>query len=324
MRCPGREQGLQGSRHQFADRCSGGERTLSQALDQAAWKTHRQNVLAVGDGHRCGQLLGLAQVAVGLAIRDGELAGEALDGVRQVRALLQQRTGEIEPLGFLGVADAGHVTYNIYSTCLMSSLALEAANALKREVTFCVGGVISPVLANIYLHYVLDQWVGRKWRPREARGEMIFVRYADDYVAGFQHRKDAERFLRDLKERLGQFGLELHPDKTRLIEFGRFAMADRKKRGQGRPETFDFLGMTHYCRQTRKGHFGLGRKPVAKRMSRTLNAIRAKLRRRMHADTLETGRWLGQVLRGWYNYFAVPTSYPYLARFEQRVNAYSD
>ena len=181
------------------------------------------------------------------------------------------------------------------------------------------GSVISPVLANIYLHYVLDLWVGRKWRPREARGVMIFVRYADDYVAGFQHRQDAERFLRDLKERLGQFGLELHPDKTRLIEFGRFAIADRKKRGQGRPETFDFLGMTHYCRQTRKGHFGLGRKPVAKRMSRTLKAIRAQLRRRMHADKVETGKWLGQVLRGWYNYFAVPTSYPYLARFEQRV-----
>ena len=181
------------------------------------------------------------------------------------------------------------------------------------------GSVISPILANIYLHYVLDQWVARKWRPREARGEMIFVRYADDYVAGFQRRKDAERFLRDLKERLGQFGLELHPDKTRLIEFGRFAIADRKKRGQGRPETFDFLGMTHYCRLTRKGHFGLGRKPVAKRMSRTLKAIRVQLRRRMHADEVETGRWLGQVLRGWYNYFAVPTSYPYLAKFEQRV-----
>ena len=181
------------------------------------------------------------------------------------------------------------------------------------------GSVISPVLANVYLHYVLDLWVGRKWRPQEARGEMIFVRYADDYVAGLQHKEDAERFLKDLKERLGQFGLELHPDKTRLIEFGRYAIANRKTRGQGRPETFDFLGMTQYCRQTRKGRFGLGRKPVAKRMSRTLKAIRAKLRRRMHADQVETGQWLGRVLRGWYNYFAVPTSHPYLRRFERRV-----
>ena len=181
------------------------------------------------------------------------------------------------------------------------------------------GSVISPCLANVYLHYVLDLWVARKWRPKEARGEMIFIRYADDYVAGFQKREDAERFLRDLKGRLGQFGLELHPDKTRLIEFGRFAEMDRKKRGQGRPETFDFLGMTHYCRRTRKGQFGLGRKPVAKRMSRTLKAIREKLRKRMHDDEVETGKWLGTVLAGWYNYYAVPTSHLYLRRFEHRL-----
>ena len=181
------------------------------------------------------------------------------------------------------------------------------------------GSVISPILANIYLHYVLDLWVARKWRPREARGEMIFVRYADDYVAGFQRREDAERFLGGLKDRLGQFGLELHPGKTRLIEFGRFAEADRRKRGAGRPETFDFLGMTHYCRRTRAGRFGLGRKPVAKRMSRTLKAIRKRLRQRMHADEVETARWLGMVLRGWFNYFAVPTSHVYLRRFEQRL-----
>ena len=181
------------------------------------------------------------------------------------------------------------------------------------------GSVISPVLANVYLHYVLDLWVARKWRPQEARGEMIFVRYADDYVAGFQHRGDAERFLRDLEERLGQFGLDLHPDKTRLLEFGRFAAANRRRRGQGRPETFDFLGMTHYCRRTWKGGFGLGRKPIAKRMSRTLKAIRKKLRRRRHADVEETGRWLASVLRGWYAYFAVPTSHPYLRRFARRL-----
>ena len=144
---------------------------------------------------------------------------------------------------------------------------------------------------------MLDLWVARKWRPQEARGTMIFVRYADDYVAGFQHRGDAERFLRDLEERLGQFGLDLHPDKTRLLEFGRFAAANRRRRGQGRPETFDFLGMTHYCRRTRKGGFGLGRKPIAKRMSRTLKAIRKKLRRRRHADVEESGRWLARGAR---------------------------
>ena len=161
------------------------------------------------------------------------------------------------------------------------------------------GSVLAPVLANVYLQYVLDLWVGRKWRPQEARGARIFVRYADEYVAGLQHKEDAERFLKELQERLGQCGLELHPDKTRRIEFGRYAIANRKTRGQGRPETFDFLGRTQYCRQTSKGRCGLGRKPVAQRRSRTLQAIRAKLRRRMHAEQGETGKWLGRVLRGW-------------------------
>ena len=146
MRFPGREQGLQGSRHQFADRRSSGQRTLPQAPDQAARKPDRKDVLAVRDGHGCAQLLGLAQVAIGLAGRDGELLGEAFDGVRQVRVLLQQRAGKIEPAGFLGIADARHVTYNIYSTCLVSSLVFERADALEREVTFCVGGVTTPIL----------------------------------------------------------------------------------------------------------------------------------------------------------------------------------
>ena len=147
MRFPGCQQGLEGSRHQFADRRSGGERTRSQTPDQATRKPDGQDILAVGDRNGCGQLLGFAQVAIGLASRDGELAGEAFDGVGQVRILLQQRAGEIEPAGFLGIADAGHVTYNIYSTCLMSSLVIARADALEREVTFCVGGVTVPLWA---------------------------------------------------------------------------------------------------------------------------------------------------------------------------------
>ena len=181
------------------------------------------------------------------------------------------------------------------------------------------GSVVSPLLANVYLHYVLDLWVARKWRPQEARGEMIIVRYADDYVVGFEHRGDAERFLRNLKVRFARFGLELHPGKTRLLEFGRYAEANRRSRGQGRPETFDFLGFTHYCRKDRRGRFGLGRKPAAERMRRTLKAIRERLRRRMHADLLETARWLGRVLKGWLNYFAVPSSYRYLQQFVLRL-----
>ena len=181
------------------------------------------------------------------------------------------------------------------------------------------GSIVSPILANIYLHYVLDLWFQRKWRVQTARGDTIIVRYADDFVVGFQYKRDAERFLRDLKERLASFSLELHPDKTRLIEFGKFAMADRRARGEGRPETFDFLGFTHYCRTTRKGRFGLGRKPIGKRVNRTLKRIKAELRRRMHHNVYEVAAWLGRVLGGWLRYYAVPTSFPFLKRFVLRL-----
>ena len=162
-------------------------------------------------------------------------------------------------------------------------------------------------------------WFQKKWRSHEVRGDAIIVRYADDFVVGFQHKRDAERFLDAAKERFGRFELDLHPDKTRLIEFGRFAQKDRRQRGQGRPETFDFLGFTHYCTKTRRGHFQLGRKPVAKRMSRTLKRIKEALRRRMHEKVEDTARWLGNVLDGWLNYFAVPTSYRFLQRFVLRL-----
>ena len=181
------------------------------------------------------------------------------------------------------------------------------------------GSVVSPVLANIYLHYVLDLWFQKKWRSHEVRGDAIIVRYADDFVAGFQHKRDAERFLDAAKDRFGRFGLDLHPDKTRLIEFGRYATQRRQERGQGRPETFDFLGFTHYCAASRGGRFQLGRKPVAKRMSRTLKRIKAVLRRRMHHDVKTTAKWLGKVVDGWLNYFAVPTSFRYLYRFVLRL-----
>ena len=181
------------------------------------------------------------------------------------------------------------------------------------------GSVISPILANVYLHYVLDLWFQKKWRNHEVNGDSIIVRYADDLVAGFQHERDAERFLEAVKERFGRFDLELHPDKTRLIEFGRYAHERRRQRGQGRPETFDFLGFTHYCTRTRRGHFQLGRKPVAKRMRRTLKGIAEALRRRMHHDAKAMAKWLGKVVDGWLNYFAIPTSHRYLERFTTRL-----
>lgn len=181
------------------------------------------------------------------------------------------------------------------------------------------GAVISPILANIYLHYVLDLWF-QAWRSsRRVVGEAYIVRYADDFVLCFQHKWEAERLLRDLKERLEQFGLSLHSGKTRLLEFGRTAEKSRKQRGLGRPETFDFLGFTHYCRKDRKGRFGLGRKPIAKRMARFLKRVKQELIRRRHRDVRETGIWLGQVLNGWLNYYAVPTSYVFLARCYERL-----
>jgi len=182
------------------------------------------------------------------------------------------------------------------------------------------GAVISPLLANVYLHYVFDLWVD-VWRRRVARGDVIIVRYADDLVLGFQHRADAERFLGEFKERLAKFGLELHPDKTRLIEFGRYAARDRKQHGKGRPETFTFLGFTHYCGQRHKtGTFIVWRITAKKRMVAKLKAIKAELQRRMHDRVTEVGAWLRKVVNGYYQYHAVPGNIGQLSTFRQRVN----
>ena len=153
------------------------------------------------------------------------------------------------------------------------------------------GGVISPLLANVYLHYVFDLWANR-WRKRNATGDVIIVRYADDFVVGFQHRAEAERFASELRERLAEFGLELNAEKTRLLEFGRFAAERRQERGEGKPATFDFLGFTHQCGKTRNGKFALKRQPMAKRMRRKLKEVRKELRRRMHLPRVVQGAWL--------------------------------
>jgi group II intron reverse transcriptase/maturase len=168
------------------------------------------------------------------------------------------------------------------------------------------GAVISPILANLYLHYVLDVWVDQ-WRRKEASGDVIIVRYADDAVLGFQHRYEAERFLAQLRERLAKFGLELNSEKTRLIEFGRFAALNRKRRGQGRPETFNFLGFIHMCGTSYKaGNFTIPRKTIGKRMAAKLKEIKAELKRRMHESTADTLKWLQSVVRGYFQYHAVP------------------
>ncbi len=160
------------------------------------------------------------------------------------------------------------------------------------------GAVVSPLLANVYLHYVFDLWV-EAWRKKEAKGDVIVVRYADDLVVGFEHRAEAERFWEAFRERLAKFGLELHAEKTRLIEFGRFAVQDRKRRGEGKPETFTFLGFTHYCGKRRsKGAFMVWRKTAKKRMVAKLHAIKAELRRRMHEPVASVGAWLQRVVIG--------------------------
>ncbi len=180
------------------------------------------------------------------------------------------------------------------------------------------GASASPLLANVYLHYVLDLWAVW-WRSHHARGEVIIVRFADDFIVGFQYEQDARRFLVELRPRLAKFGLELHPDKTRLIEFGRFAARDRAARGRGRPETFDFLGFTHICGTDRNGRFQLKRVTIAKRLRAKLAEIKVQLRRRMHESIPEQGRWLASVLRGHTAYYAVPGNIDAVQAFRDQV-----
>jgi RNA-directed DNA polymerase len=180
------------------------------------------------------------------------------------------------------------------------------------------GATISPLLGNVYLHYVFDLWADQ-WRRRHAHGDVILTRYADDFVAGFEHHDDAERFLADLRERFAQFGLELAEHKTRLIEFGRHAARDRARRGQGKPETFDFLGFTHVCARTRKGRFLLRRVTVKQRMRAKLQAVKAELRRRAHLPIPEQARWLAAVLRGHLAYYAVPTNSKAIGAFRDQL-----
>jgi RNA-directed DNA polymerase len=189
----------------------------------------------------------------------------------------------------------------------------------KTEVGTAQGAVVSPLLANIYLHYVFDLWV-RHWRKHHATGDVIVLRYADDIVVGFEHRADAERFLAEWRKRLQKFGLELHPDKTRLIEFGRHATENRKRRGEGKPEVFDFLGFTHICGKTRKtGRFIVKRKTIRKRLSTKLSEVKGELRRRWHQPVAEVGRWLKAVVQGYFNYHAVPGNMDSLNSFRAQV-----
>jgi len=200
----------------------------------------------------------------------------------------------------------------------LSAGVLEDGKRIRSEMGTVQGGSISPLLANVYLHYVFDLWVHR-WRKKQARGDVVVVRWADDFVVGFQHRDEAERFLTELRERFAKFGLELHPDKTRLIEFGRFAESNRRGRGGGKPETFDFLGFTHSCAKTRAGKFTVLRQTMRKRLRTKLSEVKAELRRRMHDPVPEQGAYLRSVVRGHCRYYGVPMNGPALNAFRYAV-----
>jgi group II intron reverse transcriptase/maturase len=196
---------------------------------------------------------------------------------------------------------------------------LEDGKRMRVEEGTPQGSSASPLLANVYLHYAFDLWV-RAWRQKRAHGDMIVVRFADDIVLGFQHRSDAERFWKELAERLRKFRLELHPDKTRLLEFGPFAAENRKQRGQGKPETFDFLGFTHICgKKWSNGRFTVLRQTIRRRLQAKLGEVKAELKRRMHAPIPEVGTWLSAVVGGHLRYYGVPTNGHALFLFRSRV-----
>ena len=195
---------------------------------------------------------------------------------------------------------------------------LEDGKRVRSEVGTVQGGSVSPLLANIYLHYVLDLWA-QQWRKTQAQGDMVIVRFADDFVVGFEHRQEAERFLAELRERFAQFGLELHPDKTRLIEFGRHADKNRRDRGDGKPESFNFLGFTHISGKTRKGWFTVLRQTMRQRWQAKVQAVRIELKRRLHDPVPEVGAYLRSVVTGHYRYYGVPMNGPALGAFRNAI-----
>jgi group II intron reverse transcriptase/maturase len=195
---------------------------------------------------------------------------------------------------------------------------LEDGQRRRSDTGTVQGGSISPLLANVYLHYVFDLWVQR-WRRRQARGDVVVVRFADDFVVGFEHRGEAERFLADLRERFARFGLALHPDKTRLIEFGRDADRRRRARGDGRPDTFAFLGFTHLCAKTRQGRFTVRRQTMRQRWQAKLRAVATVLRQRLHDPVPEMGAYLRAVVQGHVRYYGVPMNTPALRAFRWAI-----
>jgi len=195
---------------------------------------------------------------------------------------------------------------------------LEEGVVTESEAGTPQGATASPLLANVYLHYVFDLWA-QQWRKRHARGDMIVVRFAGDSVVGFEHETAARQFLAERRKRSEAFSLSVHPEKTRILRFGRFAARNRKERGLGKPETFNFLGFTMICGQKRTGGFQLLRRTRRDRRQATIQRVKGELQRRRHQSISEQGKWLGQVVRGFYAYHAVPTNYRALVVFRVRI-----
>jgi group II intron reverse transcriptase/maturase len=292
------------------------DKIVQRALVEVLNAVYEQDFLGFSYGFRPGRSPHMALDALATAIRRKKINWVLDADLRDFFGSLDRAWLE----RFLGHRIADRRVLRLIQKWLRAGV-IEDGEWSQSETGTAQGASASPLLANVYLHYVLDLWVDQ-WRRRHARGDVVFVRFADDYVAGFEHREDAERFLADLRVRFAQFCLELHPEKTRLIEFGRFAARDRERRGDGKPETFEFLGFTHICAKSRSGHFKLKRITSKKKMRAKLQAVKTEMRRRRHHSIPEQGRWLASVLVGHYNYYAVPDNIQALGRFRECVLQY--
>ena len=315
----------QPSRRKFIPKPDGRERPLGiaaledkivqRALVEVLNAVYEEDFLGISYGFRPGrsQHDALDALAVGIDrtqvnwILDADIAGffDTVDHEWLIR-FLELRIGDVRVI-------------RLICKWLKAGVMEEDGSVSPTKKGTPQGAVISPLLANIYLHYVFDLWA-HQWRKRRAQGNVILVRYADDIVAGFARQEEAESFQAGLHARMAQFALTLHPEKTRLIEFGRHAAVQRKARGLGKPETFDFLGFTHICGRSRRGGFLLRRMSRRDRMRAKLRAIKEELRRRWHEPICVQGQWLQQVVRGWFNYHAVPTNVRSLGMFRHCVS----
>ncbi len=298
------------SRRTYIPKAGGGQRPLGiatledkivqRALAEVLNAIYEVDFLGFSYGFRPGRSQHQALDAVTVAIEgrkvnwvlDADIRGffDAIDHDRLV-AMLEHRIGDPRILRLIRK--------------MLAAGVMEEGEWRATDRGAAQGASLSPLLANVYLHYAFDTWA-HAWRKSEARGEVYLVRFADDFLVCIQDRKDAQRFQAALAERLATFGLELHPEKTRLLEFGRFAAENRARAGKGKPESFDFLGFTHMCSRTRRGEFAVRRAPMRKRMVAKLKAINETLKRNRHRPIPEQGRWIRSVVQGWLNYYAVP------------------